>query len=113
MQAVDDVGTALYVSPQYERLLGYTVEERLADPHLWMRLVHPDDLERVRAESDRTNRTGEDFHVEYRLIAKDGHTVWVRDEAMLVRDAEGTPVNWQGVLIDVSARKDAERILER
>jgi PAS domain S-box-containing protein len=113
VQAVDDVGTALYVSPQYERLLGYTVEERLADPLMWMRLVHPDDLERVKAESVRTSRTGEDFHVEYRLITKDGQTLWVRDEAVLVRDADGAPVTWQGVLIDVTARKDAERILER
>src|SRR5205085_2137588 len=113
VQAVDEVSTALYVSPQYERLLGYTVEERLADPLLWMRLVHPDDLDRVRAESERTNRTGEDFQIEYRLVAKDGRVVWVRDEAVLVRDDEGNAATWQGVLIDVSARKEAEQVLER
>ncbi|MFL5736498.1 MAG: PAS domain-containing protein [Actinomycetota bacterium] len=114
VQAVDDHGTPLYVSPQYERLLGYTAQERMTDPLLWTRLVHPDDLDRVRAESERTARTGEDFSIEYRLIAKDGHTVWVRDEAVLVRDdADGTAVTWQGVLIDLTARREAERILER
>src|SRR3954469_24043945 len=113
VQAVDDHGTPLYVSPQYERLLGYTAQERMADPLLWTRLVHPDDLDRVRAESERTTRTGEDFSIEYRLIAKDGRTVWVRDEAVLVRDADGTAVMWQGVLIDLTARREAERILER
>src|SRR4051812_2069467 len=113
VQAADDQGTPLYVSPQYERLLGYTARERIADPLLWTRLVHPDDLERVRAESERTTGTGEDFSIEYRLIAKDGRPGWGRVQAVLVGDADGTAVMWQGVLIDLTARREAERILER
>jgi PAS domain S-box-containing protein len=113
IDAVDEVSTAFYISPQYEKLAGYTAEERMATPDLWVRILHPDDRERVLAESSRTNETGDPFASEYRLLAKDGHVVWVRDEAILIRDDDGHPVSWQGVLIDVSERKEAEETLRR
>ena len=49
MDAVDDISSALYVSPRYEQLVGYTPAERLADPELWSRLLHPSDREWVLA----------------------------------------------------------------
>ena len=49
------LSTALYVSPLYDRLTGYSAEERIADPDLWVRMLHPDDRDRVLAESLRTN----------------------------------------------------------
>jgi PAS domain S-box-containing protein len=113
IDAVDDVSTALYMSPQYEALVGYTPQERTADPGLWVRLLHPDDRDSVLAESARTNETGDPFRMEYRLIAKDGRVVWVRDEAVLLRDEEGNPRFWQGVLLDVTERKLAEERLGR
>ncbi len=111
VDAIDDVSTALYVSPQYERLLGYTPEERMNDPELWANRLHPEDRERVLAESIRTNRTLEPFRVEYRLRAKDGRVVWVRDEAEIVYDGQGRPTFWQGVLSDITEQKIAEGAL--
>lgn len=110
--AADDGVTALYVSPQYERLTGYSPAQRTSQPDLWRRMLHPDDRERTLAESDRTNRTGEDFDLEYRIVTRDGRTVWVHDHASLVPGADGTPV-WQGVLIDVTARRSAEDAVSR
>jgi PAS domain S-box-containing protein len=110
--AVDDVSSALYVTPRYERLTGYTVEERLADPSLWVKMLHPDDRERVLTESDRTNRTGEPFDLEYRIVRRDGTTRWVHDHAVLVDTSDGTPV-WQGVLTDVTERRRAREALAR
>lgn len=111
VNAVDEVSTALYVSPQYERMLGFTPEERLANRQLWVERLHPDDRDRVLAESDRTNRTGEPFRMEYRLVARDGRVVWVRDDALLVRDEGGKPLYWQGVLLDMTERRFAEEAL--
>jgi PAS domain S-box-containing protein len=99
---------SLYLSPQAERMLGYAREEFASDPGLWARLIHPDDRERVLAEDARTDETGEQFSAEYRLLTRDGRTVWVRDEATLVSDEDGRPLCWQGVLTDVSDRKQAE-----
>jgi PAS domain S-box-containing protein len=104
----DEVSSAIYMSPQVEEMLGYTPDEWLEDPELWVKVLHPDDRERVLAEDARVDETGGPFSVEYRMIAKDGRAVWVRDEAVLVRDDEGTPLFWQGVFIDVTERKEAE-----
>ncbi len=112
VDAVDEMATARYVSPQYERLTGYTPAERMADPAMWMRMIHPDDHDRVFAESNRTNDTGEDYDIEHRIIRKDGRVVWVHDHAFLIRSTDGDQV-WQGVLTDITDRKLAEDALSR
>jgi PAS domain S-box-containing protein len=107
IDAVDEVSSAVYMSPQVERMLGYAPEEWLVDPLFFLKILHPGDRERVLAENERTNRSGEPFDMEYRLIARDGRTVWVRDEAVLVKDGD-RPLYWQGVMTDVTERKALE-----
>ena len=111
--AIDDVSTALYISPQYERLFGFPPGARLRDPEFWVDHLHPEDRDRVLELSKWTNETGEPFSAEYRFIGRDGRAVWVRDEAELLRDADGNPMMWQGVLLDVTSRKHAEEALSR
>ncbi|CAN5659479.1 hypothetical protein BH18ACT11_BH18ACT11_21980 [soil metagenome] len=101
----------LYISPQIEAMLGYSPDEWTADPGLFGRTLHPDDMERVLAEDARTNRTGEAFQMEYRQVARDGRIVWVRDEAVLVRDHEGGDPYWLGVQFDITDRREAEEAL--
>ena len=98
----------LYISPQVEAILGYTPEEWVADSDMWPRVLHPDDRERALAQNERHNETGEPFAMEYRVIAKDGRVVWLRDEAVLIRDERGHPLHSQGVIMDISERKRAE-----
>ena len=102
-----------YTSPQIEDLFGYTAAEWMSDPGLFVRLLHPDDRERVLAEDERTEQTGEPFREEYRQFTRDGRVVWVRDEAALVRDEEGNPLYWQGVILDVTERRRAEEALRQ
>jgi len=97
-----------YISPQVSVLLGYTREEFLRDPQLWKKLLHPEDRERVLAENDRTSGTEETFEMEYRLITKDNHVIWVNDKAILVRSNDGAPLHWLGVWTDITPRKQAE-----
>ena len=115
VEALDDEGQTewktLYVSPQIETLLGYPAEEWTGRADFFLHVLHPDDRGRVVAEDERTERTGEPFRMEYRLIARDGGTVWVRDEAVLVRDEDGTPLFWQGVMYDVTEQKKAEEAI--
>jgi signal transduction histidine kinase len=85
----------------------------LGNPDFWDKSVHPDDLEWVLAECERTNETGEPFVGEYRMLTRDGEVRWVRDEAVLVNGATGLPLFWQGILTDVTAsRQTAARIAE-
>jgi len=99
----------LYTSPQRKTMLGYTPEEWTAEPRFWEKVVHPDDLEWVRAADADAIATGGRELVEYRYIAKDGHIIWVRDEAWLIRDDHGRPLYWQGVVVDITERKRAEQ----
>ena len=108
---VDASSSNVYTSPQIEDMLGYSVEEWVADPSLFVQLLHRDDRERVLAAHDRTQATGEPLRVEYRLHARDGRVVWVHDEARIIDDPEsGEPV-LQGYLLDVTARQEAEEQL--
>jgi PAS domain S-box-containing protein len=107
----DDERRTLYVSPHIERLLGYSRQEWLDQPDIWTELLHPDDREHELDAHDRHSSTGEPWSREYRLIAADGHTVWVHDQATLAIDAEGTPV-WHGVLVDVTSRRDTTELLQ-
>ena len=90
----------LYVSPQIESWLGYSPEEWSADYACWNKAVHPDDWDRVIAENERTYRTGDPYGMEYRMLKASGEVVWVHDEAVLVRDEVGSPLYWQGLMLD-------------
>ena len=92
-----------YMSPQIEAMLGFPSGDWLK-PDFYASRLHPDDRERVLAEVERTHLTGEDFRLEYRLIAADGHVVWVLDETVAVRDDEYRPIVLQGFLVDITAR---------
>ncbi|MBP8164713.1 MAG: PAS domain-containing protein [Anaerolineales bacterium] len=108
IEDVTILANMIYVSPQVEKMLGYTQEEFLANPLLWLDIVVPEDREAVKQESIRTSKTGETFTMEYRLFSKDMKLVWVRDEARLIRNAKGDPEYWLGVWADITQAKQAE-----
>jgi PAS domain S-box-containing protein len=101
-----------YISPASEELTGYPLAETMSNPGIWREWVHPDDLERVAEADEETNRTGEPFSMEYRMIRKDGRVIWVQDEAALIHIRDREPY-WQGFLMDVTQRKEAEVRLAR
>jgi PAS domain S-box-containing protein len=99
----------LYVSPQIEQVLGFPREEWMANPAFWIDRLHPEDRDRVLAETARCIQAGEPIKMEYRMIAKDGRAVWLHDEARVVaRDSENHATHFQGVQMDITERMDAE-----
>jgi diguanylate cyclase (GGDEF)-like protein/PAS domain S-box-containing protein len=99
-----------FVSPQVEQLLGYSVDEWCADPGLWFRLIHPDDRAAVLAAEGRTLGDGVPFSCEYRLFDREGNEVWVRDDAVVIRDDERGQM-LQGLMLDITPQKRAEERL--
>jgi PAS domain S-box-containing protein len=97
----------VYINSHVEEILGISPDEWVADPGVWLRQMHPDDRPAVEAEDRRTERSGEPFVAEYRMIARDGRVLWFHDRSVLVRDALGEPRFWQGVMIDVTDRHEA------
>lgn len=105
------IGSSLYISPQVEAVFGLTQDEWMRRTNPWIEIVHPDDQAALIAEIQRTNQTGDPFSVEYRAIRPDGSVVWVESEARLVHDGDGQPRFWQGIISDISQRKQAEAAL--
>ncbi|MEG5000132.1 sensor domain-containing protein [Microcoleus sp. B4-D4] len=108
----------LYISPQIETFLGYSVAEWKADPDLWLKLVHPEDRDRVLVENATQKFSeGEDIFgdvpliSEYRAIARNGRVVWFRDRAIAVRDQASKSVILQGAMFDITETKVADRAL--
>jgi diguanylate cyclase (GGDEF)-like protein/PAS domain S-box-containing protein len=113
----DAIGTLRYVSPQIEALLGRSAEEFIADQApgtggLWERLIHPEDRDRVIDATRGAFERDEEFEVEYRMAAADGRTVHVLERDVIIRDDDGTPRYTQGVVLDVTALREAEQALK-
>jgi PAS domain S-box-containing protein len=102
-----DTRRTFSISPQIESILGFTPEEWLGEASRWENCLHPDDKERVIAACAQANVDRTTWREDYRLIARDGHTVWIHDQAVLVRGSNGHPLCWQGVMVDVSAQRQA------
>ena len=106
---VTDGGRLAYMSPQITGILGYRPDELVNDPELWPSRIHPEDRGAAIAAYESHWRTGEPLRAEYRMLARDGHEVWVRDEAYGMPDDEqsGRQMS-QGLLIDITDRKRLE-----
>jgi PAS domain S-box-containing protein len=105
---IDEPGAyGRYISPQVETLLGYSRNEWLENSDRWVEALHPDDRERALMELAAGERSEERFTSEYRLIARDGRVVWIRDEMTPARDGDGTLLV-HGVMFDVSREREIE-----
>lgn len=101
--------TFTYVSDAAEELLGFPSLAWTSEPTFWIDHVHPEDRQTV-AELCRTETAaGHDHEMEYRMIAADGRTVWVRDRVFLAIRA-GRRVS-RGILVDITKWKQAESVL--
>ncbi len=102
-----------YISPQLYAVLGFTPQEWLAEPEIWATLLHPDDRDAVFArEADALAGQSDASPWEYRLRHREGRTVWIRDDALLMADAQGRE-RWHGVMSDITEHKRTETELQR
>jgi PAS domain S-box-containing protein len=107
-----DRNTSLYVSPSIAELTGYSPSEWLEQPGLFEKLLHPEDKDRVLKELAGAEN-GAPVRTEYRLFARDGRAVWVRDETVTVRDLAGEPLYTQTFLRDLGELRRSEDQRER
>ncbi len=107
----DELGSFAYVSPQVEELLGYPAERWLGSTGTWEQQIHPDDRDRVLAETRYAYREQKAFDCEYRMLAADGRVVWLWERDTVIRDDHGEPRLTQGIITDVTATRIAEAAL--
>ena len=93
-----------FVSPQIETLLGFSAADWLREPGLWFRQIHPEDRARALVSEECTRATGR-YNLEYRMITRDGHLIWVRDEGVVLHEPGQTVPVLHGLLRDVTDRQ--------
>jgi PAS domain S-box-containing protein len=101
-----------YVSPQIQEALGFSQEEWLEDPIRWYQQIHPDDKQRWSVEAAEMFLSGKPLRSAYRVLARDGRTVWFHCEAKMIRRKDGRPWFIHGVGFDITELKRVEEALQ-
>lgn len=96
-------------SKEFPALLGYGSSELPMTAETWSSLLHPDEAERVMAESRRRLRDhAMAYTAVYRMRRRDGQWAWIEDRATAQRDANGRALRLTGTMSDVTERVRAE-----
>jgi len=94
--------------------LGYTVEDFISGKILYGNIIHPDDLKRIEDSLEQRIMEGEvDFDAEYRIFTKAGDLRWVNERAFIQRNQGGKVTHIQGLVLDVTERKENEVALRK
>jgi PAS domain S-box-containing protein len=101
-----------FVSSQAERLLGYPSRQWLEEPDFWRNHTHPEDVAWAGEYCARATAEKRNHEFEYRMIAADGRTVWLRDLVAVVIE-DGVVVKLRGIMVDVTDRRSAEQALRK
>jgi PAS domain S-box-containing protein len=116
LSSLDDSG-ANFISPQVGPMLGYDLDEWKQDPEIFLKLIHPDDRERVTEEGHILRQGTGTQTFEYRMVARDGRELWMHDDAVVVCDDAGQASHVQGFVRDVTvlrlALEQHEALLEQ
>ena len=104
---LDELSQTIYISPRVQEL-GYTPEEWLAQPDIWLKSLHPDDLPRVLADLGAFQAKGGVLSLKYRIRTRAGEWRYFQDEAEAMHDEAGLPLYLQGIMLDVTARHEIE-----
>ncbi len=109
---LNKIRTRTFTGPQIERLSGFSRQDWLIDPALWLNRVHPEDRKRVKAELEECRRSLGPFCSEYRFLDREGRPIWIHDEAVVVHSETKAPDLLQGLMRDITERKLAELAMQ-
>ncbi|HJV88236.1 MAG TPA: PAS domain-containing protein [Noviherbaspirillum sp.] len=110
---LDDGMTTIYIGNRIRDLLGFTPEEWCADTVIRFRQMHEGDRAHVQQKLAARLSDRNPLSIEYRIFGKDGTLHWLHDEAQVINDVDGKPMYLQGVMFDITDRKQAQQELER
>jgi PAS domain S-box-containing protein len=101
-------GTAMFLNRFVEQMIGIPPQELSGHREAWAQHIHPNDRTRVLAHFEECLSQGKECHQEYRMIHKDGHTVYAVDHAVPVVDDQNGLIRMDGIVLDVTARKELQ-----
>jgi diguanylate cyclase (GGDEF)-like protein/PAS domain S-box-containing protein len=100
----------LYLNPAAEKLYGRDISEFFERPNLWWEAIHPEDRQVV--EQFTSNLlTKSQLELEYRILQPTGEVRWLRNRSHVILAADGSPHRLDGIIYDITKRKQAEEQL--
>lgn len=105
--------TYQYFSPVVQRITGHPAAHFLPGPARWQKIVHAEDQSRWNKFVHRLCKEGQSGQEEYRLVLADGSCRWVRESVQVTVPVKGRPLRLDGVITDISNRKQSENELKR
>lgn len=109
--STDADGNSVYINQRCCEMLGLSPEETTSNG--WQQALHPEDRERVLAETIRSRQENRPFQEEYRILRPDGTEIWVLGQAVTELDSEGKIIGYVGTITDITDRKRAELTLQK
>ena len=100
-------------SPACEAVTGYRVEEFNTDPFLWFNMVVKEDREKVREYFNKVLMGEHEGPIEHRIYHKQGSIRWVVNMPVVHRNEAGAIISYDGVLSDITERKNAEEAIRQ
>lgn len=104
-------GRFTFMSRRVEDLFGYPAERWLAEPGFWLERVHPEDRDYAAAVWRHALSDGRDFELEYRAVAADKRTIWIREAVRSTREGRAQGLGLRGLMWNITKRKKIERQL--
>ena len=96
-----------YITGDIEAITGFTYEQLESDPQMWIERLHPDDRIKVVAALEARSKSGK-MSLEYRWQCADGTFKHFLDQAVLLKDHQGHPIEFAGTITDISEQRSLE-----
>ncbi|MCB2107387.1 MAG: PAS domain-containing protein, partial [Rhodobacteraceae bacterium] len=100
------------VSRHFAQMLGYEAETFVPRFDLSGKLIHPEDIDRVKAALKATVENNAPYNIDYRMRHVRGHYIWINSRGQLQYDAFGKPYRLSGTMTDITAQREAEEKLK-
>lgn len=102
----DTDGQTTYVNPTWSKISGLSADEALGDG--WLKVVHPDDRERINENWEVATKQRLKNTADYRFVHPDGSIVWVIGQAVPEMNVDGEIIGYVGTITDITERKQIE-----
>jgi diguanylate cyclase (GGDEF)-like protein/PAS domain S-box-containing protein len=102
----DVVEDKMYFSPRWKSMLGWEEHEISDDPNEWFSRIHPDDVDRVRADiTAHLEESTPHYEDEYRMLHRDGNYLWMLGRGLAVRNSNNKAYRMAGSQTDITRGK--------
>lgn len=103
----------VYIHSGLEDLPGCSPEVWKNQPEKRNESIHPHDRFRIREAIEQAHKDNGKFYCEYRIATEAGRYIWIADYGSLVFGENQEPLWIQGLMVDITSRKETEKKLEK